>query len=39
MSQGYFLERTASAKSVLEKAMDLCSDKVIEFTKFFLFLL
>jgi hypothetical protein len=30
MSQGYFLERTASAKSVLEKANDLCSDKVIE---------
>jgi len=30
MSQGYFLERTASAKSVLEKATDLCSDKVIQ---------
>jgi hypothetical protein len=30
MSQGYFLERTASAKSVLEKASDLCSDKVIQ---------
>jgi len=27
MSQGCFLERTASAKSVLEKANDLCSDK------------
>ncbi len=30
MSQGYFLERTQSAKSVLEKASDLCSDKVIQ---------
>ena len=28
-SQGYFLERTLSAKSVLEKASELCSDKVI----------
>ncbi|CAF2744192.1 unnamed protein product [Rotaria sp. Silwood2] len=27
ISQGYFLERTPSAKSVLEKACDLCSDK------------
>ena len=30
MSQGYFLERTASARSVLERAIDLCSDKVGE---------
>ncbi|CAF1148229.1 unnamed protein product [Rotaria sordida] len=27
ISQGYFLERTPSAKSVLEKAYELCSDK------------
>ncbi|CAF3682375.1 unnamed protein product [Rotaria sp. Silwood1] len=27
ISQGYFLERTPSARSVLEKACDLCSDK------------
>lgn len=26
--QGYYLERTPSAKSVLEKASELCSDKV-----------
>jgi len=39
MSQGYFLERTASAKSVLEKAMDLCSDKVIEFKNLFVFII
>lgn len=29
-SQGYHLERTASAKSVLERAIDLCSDREID---------